>query len=118
MKKKIYNFILLERGEGRRKAMASFSDYIKEFEQSKDKAREDLDEQIWILKDNIDLRIEELKCAKEYFKLYDYLYIMICLRSARNKLSEAQDIISGWTPVNEEDIPEDEIFKGEDNDED
>lgn len=114
--------------------MASFNDYIKEGIQCKidkdteeaikevfgkeSEARENLDEQIWTLKDNIDLRIEELKCAKEYFKLYDYLYIMICLRSARNKLSEAQDIISGWTPVNAEDIPEDEIFKGDDNDED
>ena len=99
--------------------MASFSDYMKELEEAKEKALEDLDAQLWTLKDNIDLRIEELKCAKDYFKVYDYLYIMTCLRSAKNRLSEAQDIISGWTPVNEEDIPEDEIFtEGEDNDED
>ena len=102
--------------------MASFKDYLEEMnilkDISKDEAeiRDNLDKQLWTLKENIDLRIEELKCAKDYFKVYDYLYILVSLRSARNKLSEAQDIISGWTSTNEEDIPEDMIFEGEPDD--
>ena len=104
--------------------MANFKDYLEEMnilkDISKDEAeiRDNLDKQLWTLKENIDLRIEELKCAKDYFKVYDYLYILVSLRSARNKLSEAQDIISGWISTSEEDIPEDMIFEGEPNDKD
>ena len=82
------------------------------------KARNELDEQICTIKKNIDLRIEELKCAKDYFKLYDYLYILISLRKAHDYLTEAQDTINGWLPVYEEELPKDEIFEGENNDED
>ena len=117
--------------------MASFSDYLKENDLLKKinnvknddvkvndvkidkgaKARNELDEQICTIKKNIDLRIEELKCAKDYFKLYDYLYILISLRKAHDYLTEAQDTINGWLPVYEEELPEDEIFEGENNDE-
>lgn len=98
--------------------MASFNDYFKElkYKETEEKVKEELDEQIWKLKENIDLRIEELKCAKDYFKLYDYLYILMNLKSAREKLTEAQDIITGWTKTPEEDIPEDMIFKGDEDD--
>ena len=73
-------------------------------------ARTNLCNQISILTGNIDLCIEELKCAKDYFKTYDYLFILVCLRSAKDKLIDASDILNGWYPEDAENISADMIF--------
>lgn len=101
--------------------MASFSDYLKEMSKPKtetEKAKDDLSKQIGILMDNINLRIEELRCAKDFIQLYDYLYIMLNLRRSHELLSEAKDVLEGWYTCTEEGI-EDLVFeKGEQNDKD
>ena len=101
--------------------MASFSDYLKEMSKAKtetEKAKDDLSKQIGILMDNINLRIEELRCAKDFIQLYDYLYIMLNLKRSHELLSEAKDVIEGWYVCTEEGI-EDLVFEeGEQHDKD
>ena len=101
--------------------MASYSDYLKEISRpmtETEKAKDELSMQIGILMDNVNLRIEELKCAKDFIQLYDYLYIMLNLRRTHTLLSEAKDILNGWYVCTEEGI-EDLVFEeGEQNDKD
>ena len=96
--------------------MPSFRDYMKESEQ-KQKRKDDLIAQITGLRDNLNLRIEELKCMKDALSDYDYLYIMVKLKVAKEHLEDATDILYGWLPEDEENIPTDMVFEEGDPDE-
>lgn len=106
--------------------MASFSDYLKELDNDVHtridnlikNQKEDLITHISGLRENIDLRIEELKCTEYLLSTYDYLYIMVKLRVAKEHLTDAIDILNGWYPEDEENIPADMIFEGEPDDKD
>ena len=74
---------------------------------------DDLIDKIYDDRDNIKLRVEELKCIKDHFSDYDYLFILVKLKLAIENLTDAIDIMNGWYPEDEEDIPSDMIFKGE-----
>ena len=111
--------------------MASFSDYMKEIAESNMTSQEQLDKiqqtiqeskdnliaQITGLRDNLNLRIEELKCMKDALSDYDYLYIMVKLKVAKEHLEDATDILYGWLPEDEENIPADMVFEEGDPDE-
>ena len=87
--------------------MASFSDYLKEI----DKCKSDLINHIYGLRDNLNLRIEELKCMKDMLSDYDYLYVMIKLKVSREHIIDALDLLNGWNPEDEENIPADMVFE-------
>ena len=93
--------------------MASFSDYMKEI----DKCKDDLINHIYGLRDNLNLRIEELKCMKDMLSDYDYLYVMVKLKVASEHLIDALDLLNGWNPEDEENIPADMVFEEGDPDE-
>ena len=111
--------------------MASFSDYMKEIAESNMTSQEQLDKiqktiqeskdnlvtQISGLRDNLNLRIEELKCMKDALSDYDYLYIMVKLKVAKEHLTDAIDILNGWYPEDEENIPADMVFEEGDSNE-
>lgn len=97
--------------------MASFSDYIKEMEQTTQETKDTLINQLCVLRDNLDLMIEELKSIKNNIKEYDYLYILVKLRVAKEHLEDATDILYGWYPEDEENIPADMVFEEGDPDE-
>ena len=111
--------------------MTSFSDYMKEIAESNMTSQEQLDKiqktiqeskdnlvtQISGLRDNLNLRIEELKCMKDALSDYDYLYIMVKLKVAKEHLTDAIDILNGWYPEDEENIPADMVFEEGDPDE-
>ena len=125
--KKPINIVFIER----RKKMTSFSDYMKEIAESNMTSQEQLDKiqktiqeskdnlvtQISGLRDNLNLRIEELKCMKDALSDYDYLYIMVKLKVAKEHLTDAIDILNGWYPEDEENIPADMVFEEGDPDE-
>ena len=125
--KKPINIVFIER----RKKMANFSDYMKEIAESNMTSQEQLDKiqktiqeskdnlvtQISGLRDNLNLRIEELKCMKDALSDYDYLYIMVKLKVAKEHLTDAIDILNGWYPEDEENIPADMVFEEGDPDE-
>lgn len=98
--------------------MASFSDYIKEMEQTTQETKDTLINQLCVLRDNLDLMIEELKSIKNNIEEYDYLYILVKLRVAKEHLEDAKDMLNGWYPEDEENIPADMIFEGEPDDKD
>ena len=125
--KKPINIVFIER----RKKMASFSDYMKEIAESNMTSQEQLDKiqktiqeskdnlvtQISGLRDNLNLRIEELKCMKDALSDYDYLYLMVKLKVSKEHLTDAIDILNGWYPEDEENIPADMVFEEGDPDE-
>ena len=86
--------------------MANFSDYEKQFQL----VRERILEQIKLDWQNVRLHTEQLRVCNKYFKQYDYLYILKDLELSEKYLDEAIDIINGFEPCPEEDIPEDMIF--------
>ena len=105
--------------------MASFSDYMKEIAESNMTSQEQLDKiqktiqeskdnlvtQISGLRDNLNLRIEELECMKDALSDYDYLYLKVKLKVAKEHLTDAIDILNGWYPEYEENIPADMVFE-------
>lgn len=97
--------------------MANFSDYLKELEKAKKNYKDDLMTHICGLRENLELRIEELKCMKDILSDYDYLYIMVKLKVAKEHLEDATDILNGWYPEDEENIPADMVFEEGDPDE-
>ena len=106
--------------------MASFSDYLKDLdndvhtriENLMHNHKDDLITHMSSLRENIDLRIEEVRCCEWMLSTYDYLYIMVKLKVAKEHLTDAIDILNGWYPEDEENIPADMIFEGEENDKD
>ena len=95
------------------KNMPNFNDYEKENEQ----AKLDLINKLYVDRDNIDLRIEELKSIKTAFTDYDYLYTMVKLRVLKQHITDIIDLINGWLPEDEENIPADMIFEPEEKEE-
>ena len=106
--------------------MANFSDYLKEMDKDVHErienlfktSKEDLINHMNGLRDNLNLRIEELKCMKYLISDYDYLYIMVKLKVSREHITDAIDLLNGWNPEDEENIPADMIFEGEPDDKD
>lgn len=87
----------------------NYNDYQKDNEQ----AKLDLINKLYVDRDNIDLRIEELKSIKTAFTDYDYLYTMVKLRVLKQHITDIIDLINGWLPEDEENIPDDMIFEPE-----
>ena len=90
--------------------MANFSDYEKHFQL----VREGIQEQIRLDWQNVRLHTEQLRLANKYFNQDEYLYILKELELAEKYLDEAIDIMNGFEPCPEEDIPEDMIFTKDD----
>lgn len=90
--------------------MANFSDYEKQFQL----VRERILEQIKLDWQNVRLHTEELRVCNKYFKQYEYLCILKDLELAEKYLDEAIDIVNGFEPCPEEDVPEEMIFTKDD----
>lgn len=84
--------------------MASFNDYLKEIDNLKQQLKTD--------RDNLKLRIEQLYNFKGFYG-DNFKYLTGSLHSALNSLEECVDMMEGWIPVLEKDVPEDMIFKSE-----
>lgn len=84
--------------------MASFNDYLKEIDNLKQQLKTD--------RDNLKLRIEQLYNFKGFYG-DNFKYLTGSLHSALNSLEECVDMMEGWIPVLEKDVPEDMIFKTE-----
>ena len=84
--------------------MASFNDYLKEIDNLKQQVKTD--------KDNLKLRIEQLYNFKGFYG-DNFKYLTGSLHSALHSLEDCVDMMEGWIPVIEKDIPEDEKFLSE-----
>lgn len=84
--------------------MASFNDYLKEIDNLKEQLKND--------RDTLKLRIEQLSMFKGFYG-NNFKYLSRSLYTALDYFQNCIDMIEGWIPINEKDIPEDEKFLSE-----
>lgn len=94
---KTYTFI-------RSNTMASFNDYLKEIDNLKEQLKND--------RDTLKLRIEQLSMFKGFYG-DNFKYLSRSLYTALDYFQNCIDMMEGWNPINEKDIPDDEKFLSE-----
>ena len=84
--------------------MASFNDYLKEID--------NLKQQLTIDRDNLSIRREQLYAFKGFYG-DKFEHMIDTLDISFNELGNVIDMMNGWIPVLEKDVPEDEKFLSE-----